>query len=533
MYRFGQETVTFGRYNGDIRRAYPRPILKEVSFVNEQDRMKEDSARQDSSSRPSGDGCGYTNPDGSHGFIYNDRPGGNGGAGTPSGTGARSGVLVVLTAIAVVLLIGGACFGGAYMAARSLYDAAGGDAERGESAEGTSDGLYISDDTRPDEHTTVNDAAPNSGDKRPDADQVGTTSSPDLPNSAGIQKLPAERTDTDGDGRADVVFGPDGEVLTSAGENAVSVATVVARVGASVVEITTETVTQSGFMGQYIQSGAGSGVVISADGYIVTNNHVIEGASTITVRMSDGTEFPALLVGTDEETDVAVLWIDRGSYSLTVATLGSSYDLVVGEDILAIGNPLGSLGGTVTEGMISATAREINVGGSDMTLLQVSAPINPGNSGGGLFNLAGELVGVVNAKMSSEEIEGLGFAIPVDTAYAVIVELIEHGYVRGRPALGFDVVDVTSTQTAIRYFNSFYTGVYVYDDTTADLPVKMGDLILSVDGTEISSVSDLNAVVQSKAVGDTLSLTVYRNKEKHTVTVTLVERVPDALSPAA
>ena len=315
-------------------------------------------------------------------------------------------------------------------------------------------------------------------------------------------------------------------MLTSADTNAMSVATVVSRVAASVVEITTETIVQSGFVGQYVSSGAGSGVIISKEGFIVTNHHVIEGANTITVRLNDGKEFIATLVGTDEQTDIAVLWIQADEADLTVATLGASFDLVVGEDILAIGNPLGSLGGTVTEGMISATAREISVSGTNMTLLQVSAPINPGNSGGGLFNLAGELVGIVNAKMSSEEIEGLGFAIPVDTAYSVILELIEYGYVRNRPALDFSVMDVTSVQTAMRYFNSFYTGVYVSEKNHAT--VQYGDLILTADGVEINSVEELDRMIMGRSIGDTVELLVYRNRKKIAVTITVSELIPDS-----
>jgi serine protease Do len=226
-------------------------------------------------------------------------------------------------------------------------------------------------------------------------------------------------------------------------------------------------------------------------------------------------------VGTDEQTDIAVLWIDAGQYELTVATLGSSFDLVVGEDILAIGNPLGSLGGTLTEGMISATAREISISGVDMTLLQISAPINPGNSGGGLFNLAGELVGVVNAKMSSTEIEGLGFAIPIDTAYEVILELIDHGYVKGRPALDFVVVDRSSL---------FETYVCVYDETH-DV-VQYGDIILAADNVRIQSVSALEAVVRQKKVGDTMELIIQRNRTQMTVTVTITEKRPETPKPA-
>jgi serine protease Do len=296
-------------------------------------------------------------------------------------------------------------------------------------------------------------------------------------------------------------------------------------VAASVVEITTETRVHSDRLRQYVTSGAGSGVIISKVGYIVTNHHVIENATGITVRLNNGLEFAASLVGSDVQSDIAVLWIDTAGYGLTVATLGASFDLVVGEDILAIGNPMGSLGGTVTEGMISATARQINVSGTVMTLLQVSAPINPGNSGGGLFNMAGELIGIVNAKIADESIEGLGFAIPVDTAYEIILQIIDHGYVQGRPSLGFEIVDVTSVQTAMRYFNSFYTGVYVYDQNH-DV-VKYGDLILSVNGIEPGSVAALQGMVADMRVGDTLEILVYRNREKVTVTVTVTEQKPE------
>ncbi len=477
-------------------------------------------------------GQGYTNPDGSHGFIYNSDISRN------NRNRNYRGVVIALASVMATLLIGSCCFFGAYMAARSLNSSGEhnlpAETNRTDKEAGTSGGLIISDG---DNGETSTDRVPlpgnQNGEKEPgsssgSANPMGNLS---IPPVASIEKLPPDRVDANGDGRADIELDESGEVLTSAGKNAVSVATVVSRVSASVVEITTETIVQSGLIGQYIAGGAGSGVIISEEGFIVTNHHVIDGANTITVRLNDGEEFPATLIGSDEQTDIAVLWIDAGDYPLTVATLGSSFDLVVGEDILAIGNPLGSLGGTVTEGMISATAREINVSGVNMTLLQISAPINPGNSGGGLFNLAGELVGVVNAKMSSEELEGLGFAIPVDTAYEVILELIHYGYVRGRPAIDFTVVDVTSIQTAMRYFDSFNLGVYVYDDSHETL--AYGDLILAADGVEILAVSDLADVIRNKQVGDTLELTVYRNREQITVTVTLIEDMPEALTPAA
>lgn len=510
--------------------------------MNEFDPMKESSSSTDSDNRSAygrdtytatdathGNGA-YTNPDGSHGFIY------NADAAAAQKTRCYRSALIAVSAILATTLLLGCCLFGAHMAFRSLGRGEGDDTPAGttDTLDGptTSDGLYIAGTTADGSPSTQEPAETPSG-QQPSVGgnntiQTGTETAPPF---ASITKLPAKRTDRDGDGRAEIETDDNGQVLTSAGRQNASVATVVARVADSVVEITTETLVQSGHIGQYITGGAGSGVIISSEGFIVTNHHVINGANTITVRLTDGSEYAATLVGSDEETDVAVLWIDVGGRKLTVATLGASFDLVVGEDILAIGNPLGSLGGTVTEGMVSATARRITVGGTDMTLLQVSAPINPGNSGGGLFNLAGELIGVVNAKVASEEIEGLGFAIPIDTAYEAILELIDHGYVRGRPAVGFQVVDVTSVQTAMRYFDSFYTGVYVYDKDSDE--VQYGDLILSADGVEIASSSELSAIVKKKRVGDTVELVLWRNKEQVTVTVTLVESVPTHVTPTA
>lgn len=337
-------------------------------------------------------------------------------------------------------------------------------------------------------------------------------------------KAAPERRDRDGDGRADIETDESGRVITSAGNMAMSIPTVVNRVAASVVEITTETVVKSGSLGQYVTSGAGSGVILDRSGIIITNHHVISGASQILVRTNDGTEFSAELIGTDEDTDIALIRIRPEDYELTVATMGASFDLVVGEQILAIGNPMGSLGGTVTEGIVSATARQIKVGQSVMTLLQVSAPINPGNSGGGLFNMAGALVGIVNAKVASDDVEGLGFAIPVDTAYEVAVELLTYGYVRGRPQLDFQLVDVTSVQTAMRYFNSVYTGVYVYGEDHETL--QYGDRILSVDGQKVTSVAQVESIVAGKQVGDDLTLEVYRKGSVQTLKVTIAEKKP-------
>ncbi len=468
----------------------------------------------DPASDSAGDGRRYTKPDGSHGCVY-------GSEGDAESRSRRyRGALIAVSAVLITVLALGGCLVGTLIAASHLRDKDG-DAINtvGDEDEiGTSDGLYISEETAADNSSATPEADDKNRPGHVGNEAITLDANVTAPEEASIEKLPAKREDKNNDGKADIAYDATGEVLTSAGTSGMSVATVVAKVSASVVEITTETLVQSGYIGQYITSGAGSGVIIAEEGFIVTNHHVIDGANTITVRLNDGTEYPALLVGTDEQIDIAVLWIDAGEHPLTVATIGSSYDLVVGEDILAIGNPLGSLGGTVTEGMISATAREISVSGVAMNLLQVSAPINPGNSGGGLFNLAGELVGVVNAKMSSEEIEGLGFAIPSDTAYAVICELIAHGYVRGRPALGVALTEV-STWSGSRY-------VCVNDRNHAIL--QYDDLIVAADGNRITTISELSAVIRTKSVGDTMELTVYRGEKQLTLTVSIVEKKPAA-----
>ncbi len=201
-----------------------------------------------------------------------------------------------------------------------------------------------------------------------------------------------------------------------------SIADTVNLVADTVVEITTSQVVTDRFYGQYIKSGAGSGVIISENGFIITNNHVVENARGIVVRMNDGSEFEASVVGTDPSCDIALLKIKASG--LTFAAMGSSKNLVVGQEVIAIGNPLGSLGGTVTDGIISALDRRVSIDGTAMTLMQTNAAINPGNSGGGLFDRSGQLIGIVVAKKSDTGIEGLGFAIPIDTAWDAIEGIV-------------------------------------------------------------------------------------------------------------
>ena len=302
-------------------------------------------------------------------------------------------------------------------------------------------------------------------------------------------------------------------------------------VSPSVVVITTEQVVYSqwSWYGQnQVESGAGSGVIISSDGYILTCAHVVDGASNITVTINDK-DYTATLVGEDTTSDIAVIKIDANG--LTPATVGDSDSLKVGQNVMAVGNPLGELGGTVTGGMISALNRSVTIQGSSsvntMSLIQMDASVSPGNSGGGLFNMNGELVGIVNAKSSSSDAEGLGFAIPINDAIKVAQELLENGYVTGRPYLGITYLAVTDAQTASQLGVNAY-GVYVVEVVKGGLAEKAGlqagDRIVSVDGTEIASKDDLGTLMQKHAAGDTLSITIARDGQMQTVNVTLGEK---------
>lgn len=288
----------------------------------------------------------------------------------------------------------------------------------------------------------------------------------------------------------------------------------------SVVEIKTESVSTHSFFQQAIVSGAGSGVILSKDGYIVTNHHVIDGASKITVTTRSGKSFEAKLIGSDSATDLAVLKIE--AEDLQPAVLGDSSKLNVGDTAVAIGNPLGSLGGTVTSGIISALDREVTIDNQKMQLLQTNAAINPGNSGGGLFNANGELIGIVNAKSSGDSIEGLGFAIPINRAKEIINNLIENGYVKGRASLGVTLVNGSDS-----FFEEDTTQVYIYEVSkggAADKAgLKRGDQILKIDDTSIKDISDVTTIISNHSAGDTIKMTVLRDTQTKTITVTLGE----------
>lgn len=318
-----------------------------------------------------------------------------------------------------------------------------------------------------------------------------------------------------------------GQTVVKTSGNNLSVAEVANLVSNSVVEITTESVANDMFMRQYVTEGAGSGVIISSDGYIATNNHVIEGASKIIVRLTDGKEYEAKLIGTDAQTDIAVIKLE--GVTLEAVKIGDSSQLSVGDTAIAIGNPLGELGGTVTNGIISALDREIVLENQTMTLLQTNAAINPGNSGGGLFNDQGELIGLVVAKSAGSNIEGLGFAIPANVVKEVVNSIIDVGYVQGRPVLGVSVVNINSAQMAYQYGVS-RMGVYIAgltEGTKAEKSgLKVGDCIVAIGDTEITSTSDLTKILQNHKVGDQVKVTISRDGKLFSADVELSESKP-------
>ncbi len=276
-------------------------------------------------------------------------------------------------------------------------------------------------------------------------------------------------------------------------------------------------------------TSSGTGIIMSQDGYVITNHHVITGALVISVLTNDNQVYEAALVGSDEMSDLAVLKIDaRG---LQAAEFGDSSKLRVGDSVVAIGDPLGvQLRGTMTNGIISAINRDLTVGDRTMTLIQTNAALNNGNSGGPLINCYGQVIGINTVKMSSyytatASVEGLGFAIPISVAKPIIDELIENGYVAGRPAIGISGDSLPS------YYRTYYRlpdGVYVTSvnegsDAKAK-GIREGDIVTAINGEKICSIDELNTVKNQYAAGDEVTLTVYRSGTYYEVTVTLVDQ---------
>ena len=315
------------------------------------------------------------------------------------------------------------------------------------------------------------------------------------------------------------------------GQALMSPAEVYASTVNSIVSINCSAVSTNIF-GQRVESASsGSGFVITQDGYIVTNHHVISGASSVTVTMYDGTEYPATVVGSDSDYDVAVLKID--ATGLQPVTLGSSEDVNVGDTVLAIGNPLGELTFSMSQGIVSCCDRAINVDGTPFNMIQVDASINPGNSGGPLMNLYGEVVGIVSAKYSSYSdttVEGLGFAIPIGDVQAIITDIMENGQVTDKPSFGITAGTMTE-QMAAQYQIEQKNGAFVYSVNKGGAGEKaglrMGDVITKVDSTDIASMEDLTAAKKGHKAGDTVTVTYFRDGSSHTTSLTFDVKADD------
>ena len=316
--------------------------------------------------------------------------------------------------------------------------------------------------------------------------------------------------------------------------NQFSKAQIVEMSAPSVVGIdTVTTVTTNNFWYGYGQSyeapGSGSGVILTEDGYIATCAHVVNGAKSVKVTLNDDTSYDATIVGTDTKNDIAIIKID--AKGLTPAIVGDSTTLTVGSEVIAIGNPLGELRGTATAGIISATNRTIEVEGQAMTLIQTDAAISPGNSGGGLFDATGKLIGIVNAKVSDSRAEGLGFAIPVNSVLDEISDLLNYGYVKGRPYLGVSTQDVTlRSRSGMWYYSDGTRCVLVEkvvkDSAAEQAGIQSGDLILKLEDKTISSGEDLSAAIGAYKPGDKATLTIQRDGQEMTVEVTFGEYTP-------
>lgn len=310
---------------------------------------------------------------------------------------------------------------------------------------------------------------------------------------------------------------------SSSNEDAASYSSVYEKVSPSIVAIVVDEI-------QMGSESSGSGVIMSEDGYIITNNHVVEDGNKYTVVLSDSTTYEAQLIGTDEQTDLAVLKID--ATGLTAAEFGDSDSVKVGDRAFAIGSPGGvEFQNSFTGGFISAINRDVTINDRVMTLIQTDTAINPGNSGGALINSSGQVIGITSSKLSSSSTstsasyEGMGFAIPTSTVKDVVDQLIAYGHVTGRPAIGISGYDIDETRAS---YYSVPQGVLVTSvDTASDAytqGVQEGDIITGVNGETITCMSDINTIKNDMSAGDSMELTIYRSGKTMTVTIKLIDQ---------
>ncbi|WP_238988846.1 S1C family serine protease [Calorimonas adulescens] len=320
------------------------------------------------------------------------------------------------------------------------------------------------------------------------------------------------------------------------------ISSVAEKVSPAVVSVSNMALVNSNFQIKYVEQGSGTGVIFDKNGYIVTNNHVVEGAKRIEVGLTNGKKVVAKLIGTDSKTDLAVLKIDETN--LPVATFGDSDKIKVGQLAIAIGNPLGEqYAGTVTAGIISGINRVLNVGDTKLKLIQTDAAINPGNSGGPLVNSKGEVIGITSVKLvstggssnpfdifgfgtpSGNPVEGMGFAIPINDAKPIINQLIKNGYVE-RPLMGVAVQEISSDDAKIY---NLPVGLYVAQvqpggpaETAGIMP---GDVITAVDGKNVTTLDELQQIIYQHKVGDTITVTVVRNGKSMNMKVKLASSI--------
>lgn len=317
--------------------------------------------------------------------------------------------------------------------------------------------------------------------------------------------------------------------LGDATGSGMTVAEIVKKNEDAVVEIIVSGTAQNMWGQLQLTQGAGSGVIMTEDGYIATNHHVIKGARTVQVTLHNGDSYPATIVGSDQANDIAVIKID--AKGLTTATIGDSSKVAVGDLAVAIGNPLGQLGGTATTGIISALDRTLDIEGTTLNLLQTDAAINGGNSGGGLFDSKGELIGIVESKASAVGVEGLAFALPINIVSPLINDMIKNGgntqAASGTPAVGIVISDVSEENA--QYYGLESAGVYIAQVTGANA-MQAGfqpeDRIVSFNGKEISNSSDFISLVRKCKVGDTVTVVVSRNGQQIEIKTVLEELQP-------
>ena len=300
----------------------------------------------------------------------------------------------------------------------------------------------------------------------------------------------------------------------------------------SCVGITVDIVSTNVFGQTVTGAAAGSGFVITEDGYILTNYHVIDGANSIKVTFDNGKEYTATYVGGEEKNDIAVIKVD--ATGLTPVVIGKSSDMLVGEQVTTIGNPLGELTFSESTGIISALDRSITMSdGRQMNMIQTDCAINSGNSGGPLFNSHGEVIGIVSAKYSSgsnsssASVEGLGFAIPMDDVASMVSDLVKNGYVTGKPIMGISVDDVDESVTSYGVPQGAIIRVVTPDLCGAKAGLQAGDIVTKIDNTDVTSASDLTSAIGNYKPGDKVTLTIFRSGETKTVEVTLEESTPE------